>query len=92
MLALPMTSGTGPKCVTHNQANTMIPSSQEKRLNRSISRQSEAEKTNRLLGLFLGDLGRAAAAGNIGRTYKCQKPERRDQGKKKKNAATLSAT
>lgn len=60
MLAPPMIPGAGPKCVSHNQPTTMTSNSQGKWLNYRISCQSEEWKTNRLLGLFLSNPGRAA--------------------------------
>lgn len=59
LLAPPVIPGSRPKCVSHNQPTTMTSSSQGKWLNYSISCQSEEERTNRLLGLFFSDPGKA---------------------------------
>lgn len=90
-LAPPAMPGLGPERISHDQPAAMTSNSQGTLLNYSISCQSEEEKTNRLLGLFLSDPGRAAvsyAAGSTGSLYKCQNPER-DQGKKKSQQSYL---
>lgn len=76
MLAPPVTSGTGPKCVSHNQANTMIPSSQESGWTAAfLAKVMQRKQGPRALAQW------SWGAGNIGRIYKCQKPKRRDQEK-----------
>lgn len=92
-LAPPAMPGLGPEGISHDQPAAMTSNSQGTLLNYSISCQSEEEKTNRLLGLFLSDPRRAAvsyAAGSTGSLYKCQNPER-DQGKKKITAVLSAA-
>lgn len=84
--------GLGPEGISHDQPAAMTSNSQGTLLNYSISCQSEEEKTNRLLGLFLSDPRRAAvsyAAGSTGSLYKCQNPER-DQGKKNHSSLICS--
>lgn len=91
MLAPPMIPGSGPKCVSHDQPTTMTSNSQGKRLNYSISCQSKEEKTNRLLGLFLSNPGRAAVVTQLEILADSTNvnPERRDQEKKESQQSYL---